>query len=174
MVVAHQAPPSLGFSRQEHWRGLLFPALMHEREKWKWSRSVVSDSSWPHGLQPTRLFCPWDFPGKSTGVGCHCLLQNFAPAVLNSLEDFLTCAQIQLPNTKDLTPPWPIRTGVQTSKTSLLQEGVLGGCLCACCWSLKNQVVIGQTRHLYIIDFSNFLVWIFPFSHFSFLRTLPK
>ena len=41
---------------------------------WKWSRSVVSDSSWPHGLQPTRLLHPWDFPGKSTGVGCHCLL----------------------------------------------------------------------------------------------------
>ena len=43
--------------------------------KWKWSRSVVSDSSWPHGLQPTRLLHPWDFPGKSTAVGCHCLLQ---------------------------------------------------------------------------------------------------
>ena len=42
--------------------------------KWKWSRSVVSDSSRPHGLQPTRLLHPWDFPGKSTGVGCHCLL----------------------------------------------------------------------------------------------------
>ena len=25
----------------------------------------------PHGLQPTRLLRPWDFPGKSTGVGCH-------------------------------------------------------------------------------------------------------
>ena len=31
--------------------------------------SVVSDSVWPHGLQPPRLLCPWDFPGKSTGVG---------------------------------------------------------------------------------------------------------
>ena len=30
----------------------------------------------PHGLQPTRLLHPWDFPGKSTGVGCHCLLRN--------------------------------------------------------------------------------------------------
>ena len=29
----------------------------------------------PHGLQPTRLLRPWDFPGKSTGVGCHFLLQ---------------------------------------------------------------------------------------------------
>ena len=67
--------PSLGFSRQEHWSGLPFPSPMHESEKWKWSRSVVSDSQRPHGLQPTRLLCPWDFPGKSTGVGCHCLLR---------------------------------------------------------------------------------------------------
>ena len=37
-------PPSLGFSRQEHWSGLPFPPPMHESEKWKWSRSVVSDS----------------------------------------------------------------------------------------------------------------------------------
>ena len=73
-TAAHQAPPSLGFSRQEHWSGLPFPSPMHESEKWKWSPSVASDSLWPHGLQPTRLLHPWDFPGKSTGVGCHCLL----------------------------------------------------------------------------------------------------
>ena len=42
---------------------------------WKWSRSVVSDSSRPHGLEPTRLLHPWDFPGKSTRVGCHYLLR---------------------------------------------------------------------------------------------------
>ena len=29
----------------------------------------------PHGLQPTRLLCPWDSPGKNTGVGCHFLLR---------------------------------------------------------------------------------------------------
>ena len=46
---------------------------MHESEKWKWSHSVVSNSLRPHGLQPTRLLCPWDFPGKNTGVGCHCI-----------------------------------------------------------------------------------------------------
>ena len=34
----------------------------------------MSDSSRPHGLQPTRLLCPWDLPGKSMGAGCHCLL----------------------------------------------------------------------------------------------------
>ena len=45
-----------------------------ESENWKWSRSVMSDSSQPHGLQPISLLHPWDFPDKSTGVGCHCLL----------------------------------------------------------------------------------------------------
>jgi len=35
----------------------------------------MSDSVWPHRLQPTRLPHPWDSPGKSTGVGCHFLLQ---------------------------------------------------------------------------------------------------
>ena len=47
---------------------------MHESEKSKWSCSVVSNSSRPQGLQPTRLLRPWDFPGKRTGMGCHCLL----------------------------------------------------------------------------------------------------
>ena len=46
---------------------------------WKWKVKVKSLSRvrllanpW---LQPTRLLRPWDFPGKSTGVGCHCLLR---------------------------------------------------------------------------------------------------
>ena len=43
-TAAHQAPLSLGLSKQEHWSGLPFPSPMHESEKWKWSRSVVSDS----------------------------------------------------------------------------------------------------------------------------------
>ena len=32
-TAAHQAPPSLGFSRQEHWSGLPFPSPRHESEK---------------------------------------------------------------------------------------------------------------------------------------------
>ena len=46
---------------------------------WKWKVKMKSlsrvNSSRPHGLQPTRLLRPWDFPGKRTGMGCHCLLQ---------------------------------------------------------------------------------------------------
>ena len=39
-MAAHQAPPSLGFSRQEHWSGLPFPSPMHENE----SESEVAQS----------------------------------------------------------------------------------------------------------------------------------
>ena len=77
-TAAHQASLSLWFSKQEHWSGLPFPSPVHESEKWKWSRSVEFDSAQPHGLQPTRLLCPWDCPGKSTGVGCHFLLHRMS------------------------------------------------------------------------------------------------
>ena len=73
-MAAHQAPPSLGFSRQERWSGLPFPSPMQESE------SEVAQSCLtlrPHG--PTMLFHPWDFPGKDTGGGCHALLQGNLP-----------------------------------------------------------------------------------------------
>ena len=46
-TAAYQAPPSLGFSRQEHWSGLPFPSPIHESEKWKWSLQSCSTLSDP-------------------------------------------------------------------------------------------------------------------------------
>ena len=43
------------------------------------SCSVVSHFLQPHGLQPARLLCLWDSPGKNTGAGCHFLLQRIFP-----------------------------------------------------------------------------------------------
>ena len=65
LMAAHQALPSLGFSRQEHWSGLPFPSPMHESEMWKWSCSVMSDSA----LQADSL--PAEPQGKpqNTGMG---------------------------------------------------------------------------------------------------------
>ena len=40
---------------------------------------IQSDSLQPYRLQPARLLCPWDFPGKNTGVSCHFLLQGIFP-----------------------------------------------------------------------------------------------
>ena len=37
--------------------------------------SVMSDFLWPYGLQTARLLCPWNSPGRNTGVGSHSLLQ---------------------------------------------------------------------------------------------------
>ena len=84
---------SMEFSRQEYWSGVPLPSPMTNLDSILKSRDitlltmvhlvkamvfpvVMYDSSRPHGLQPTRLLRPWDFPGKSTGVGCRCLLQN--------------------------------------------------------------------------------------------------
>ena len=63
------------------------------------SHSVVSDSLPPFGLQPSRILCPWDFPGKNTGVGCHFLLQGvFLTQGLNlCLLKLLLCRQILYP-----------------------------------------------------------------------------
>ena len=38
----------------------------------------------PHGLQPARVPCPWDFPGKNAGVDCHFLLQGFTTSATYS------------------------------------------------------------------------------------------
>ena len=39
----------------------------------------LSDSLRPYDLQSTRLLCPWDSPGKNTGMDCHALLQRSFP-----------------------------------------------------------------------------------------------
>ena len=55
--------------------------------------SVVSDSLRPHGLWPARLLCPWDSPGKNTGVDCHSMLQRIFPTQ-GSNPGLLHCWQI--------------------------------------------------------------------------------
>ena len=51
-TATHQAPLSLGFSRQEHWSGLPFPSPVHESEKWKWNRSVMPTLLDPRDCSP--------------------------------------------------------------------------------------------------------------------------
>ena len=48
---------------------------------------------WPHGLWPARFLCPWDSPGKNTGMGCHFLLQGIFPTQESS-PGLLHCRQI--------------------------------------------------------------------------------
>ena len=103
-TAARQAPLSMEFSTQNYWSGLPFPipgdlpdpgtkftapvspglvgglftteplasAAAAAAAKSLQSWSTLCD---PHRQQPTRFRHPWDSPGKSTGVGCHCLLR---------------------------------------------------------------------------------------------------
>ena len=82
--------------------------------------SVESDSLQPHGLLSARLLCPWDFPGKNTGVGCRVLLQGIfltqrwnllLSCLLNWQEGFLLLAQ----------PGKPVR--------SIAEQNLLSHCL---------------------------------------------
>ena len=119
--TSHQASPSLRFSRQEHWSGLPFLFPVHESEKWKWGCSVVSDSLRPHGLQPTRLTHPWDFPGKSTRVECHCLLQPvpLPPCFSDSHNSYLQKALIRTA----VTVAWLGRFDLTLFKAIIISPG---------------------------------------------------
>ena len=61
----------------------------------------MSDSVQPHGRQPTRLLCPWDSPGKNTGVGCHFLFQCLK--VKSESEVAQSCPTLS--NPMDCSPP---------------------------------------------------------------------
>ena len=94
-TVACQAPPSMGFSRQEYWSGLPFPSPGDLPDTGIKPESPVDSLPLPHlgstllllshfshvwlcatpKTKPTRLRRLWDSPGKNTGVGCHFLLQ---------------------------------------------------------------------------------------------------
>ena len=63
----------------------------------------MSDSVRPHRQQPTRLPCPWDSPGKNSGVGCHFLLQ--CMQVKSESEVTLVCSKLWLLPV-GLASPW--------------------------------------------------------------------
>ena len=73
------------------------------------SESEVTQScptlSDPHGLQPTRLLRPWDFPGKRTGVVCHCFLRK-SDATAKSLQSCPTLSDPHGLQPTRLLSPW--------------------------------------------------------------------
>ena len=76
----HRIPPKKAF---QEWVRL---ACYQESQFGDWALLVSKVKVWKlvpqscltlqsHGLQPTRLLCPWNSPGKNTEVGCHSLLR---------------------------------------------------------------------------------------------------
>ena len=70
---------------------------------WVLSCLGMSDSLQPHGLQPTSLLCPWAYPGKNSGVGCHffhqgiLLIQELTPHLLQWQADSLSLCWLGSP-----------------------------------------------------------------------------
>ena len=83
------------------------------------SRSVVSDSSRPHGLQPARLLRPWNSPGKDTGAGCRFLLQGIFPTQ-GSKPGLLHCRQIFLPSEPPGKPSKAIYVIIKIIKCTMI------------------------------------------------------
>ena len=69
--LSQQAENSLGSAR--------FPGQTQHATQPTCVHACVHDSLRPHRPSPARLLCPWDSPGKNTGVGCHALLQGILP-----------------------------------------------------------------------------------------------
>ena len=80
--------------------------------------SVESDSWWPYGLRPSRLFCPWGSPGKNTAVGCQALLQGiFLTWGSNSRLPASPALQVDSLPAEPPGKPWATVHGVAKSQT---------------------------------------------------------
>ena len=102
-TAAYQAPPSVGFSRQEYWSGLPCPAVAADK-----SLQSCPTLCNPLRRQPSRLPRPWDSPGKNTGVGCHFLLQCIR--VKSESEVAQSCLTLSDP--MDCSPPGSFVHGI--------------------------------------------------------------
>ena len=74
----------------------------------------MSDSVQPHRQQPSSLLCPWDSPGKNTGVGCHFLLQcmkvkseSEVAQLCLTPSDPIIISQLQMDYISVITHLWP-------------------------------------------------------------------
>ena len=87
------------------------------------SHSVVSDFLWPHGQQPARVLCPWDSPGKNTGMGCHALFQGIflTQGLSLCLLCLLHCRHVLYP-LSPLGSPKNANKVSSTSRTNSMEE----------------------------------------------------
>ena len=128
----------------------------------------MSDPQRPHGLQPTRLLRPWDFPGKSTGVGCHCLLPRGC---------HLWGRVHPLPSSSGCCPPAslpPVGNGLVSSRLALWC--LLSPLFCErACQYLMLELFTGKfSLSLFPLFFSSLAIpWFGLLSHVSSLR-LPS
>ena len=107
---------------------------------------------WPHRQQPTRLLCLWDSPGKTTGVGCHFLLQ--CTKVKSESEVAQSCPTLS--NPMDCSLPGSSIHGV--SQARVLEWGAIAFSARPPCPSptpgvYSNSCLFSQWCHLTISSF---------------------
>ena len=108
----------------------------------------MSDSVRPHRWQPTRLPCPWDSPGKNTGVSCHCLLQFMK--VKSESEIAQSCPTLSDP--MDCSLPG-------SSVHGIFQARVLECGAIAFSESLHNLCLF-STRHFHFPEYLTWGIWV--------------
>ena len=103
----------------------VFPIMLSVR-----AHSIPPDSLQPHGLQSTRLHCPWNFPGKHTAVDCHFLIQGTFPTQGLNLH-LLHLLHWQVDSLQTINPEWHY-----TLHLFLKQEFMAGT------WGTKNTTAL--------------------------------
>ena len=88
---------------------------------WLLTHSVILDSLQPQGVHPARLHCPWNFPDKNTGVGCHFLLQ--ANFLIQGLNPCLLCILHWQADSLPLVPPGKLKKWLCSNKTAFTKTG---------------------------------------------------
>ena len=108
-------------------------------------RSVVSDSLQPHGLQPAMFLCPWDFPGKNSGVAAISSFRGSSQPRDQTHISFISVLAGRLFTTE---PPLVVMGGliVLGKVTQLIHQAMLDFCLGKLCVVLGESVAVKSGR----------------------------
>ena len=112
----------------------------------------MSNSVRPHRGQPTRLPCPWDSPGKTTGVGCHFLLQ--CMKVKSESEVALSCPTVS--NPMDCSPPGSSVHGI--SQERALERGAIAFSTIASPKSLYYTIQLDWKKEYFLLTWDCTLI----------------
>ena len=114
----------------------------------------MSNSVQPHRQQPTRLLCPWDSPGKNTGMGCHFLLQSIQACM--HAKSFQSCPT--LCNPIDGSPPGSSVPGIpqadHPTQSKFSQQLHNWACICVLgfCLSFHPKLSSKRTESLSVLS----------------------
>ena len=104
----------------------------------------MSNSLWPHKQSPTRPLCPWNSPGKNTGVGCHFLLPGIFPT---RTEPMFPALQVDSLPLRCLGSPYLVRWAfccplLWTTSYIIILENLPKPCSEASWWKRDSEIIV--------------------------------